>query len=317
MQYLGLRNTTFATLVAQVDEHSSEMQKLLKREGPKYQYGSGCLSDGVIGAWMARIYGIDTPLAQGKIRTALQAIFKNNFKTDLSQHANAQRPGYAMGHEPGLLLCTWPYGSKPTLPFVYSDEVWTGIEYQVASHLISEGFVKEGLTIVKALRSRYDGRIRNPWNEYECGNYYARAMASYALLGALSGFRYSAAQRTLWFGPQVSIRPFKTFFSAASGFGSIALDDRSVRIQMLEGELWRQSCTAGVRVTGDFIRQLLGFPPASSNHQAGADYYQRNACGWREEVAVLGVHTQVDVAGVECVVLGVGDRDKEGENAED
>jgi uncharacterized protein (DUF608 family) len=236
VQYLGLRNATFATLVAQVDEHSSEMQKLLKREGPKYQYGSGCLSDGVIGAWMARIYGIDTPLAQEKIRTALQAIFKNNFKTDLSQHANAQRPGYAMGHEPGLLLCTWPRGGKPTLPFVYSDEVWTGIEYQVASHLISEGFVKEGLTIVKALRSRYDGRIRNPWNEYECGNYYARAMASYALLGALSGFRYSAAQRTMWFGPQVNVRPFKTFFCTASGFGSIGLDGRSLRVQVLEGE---------------------------------------------------------------------------------
>ena len=237
VQYLGLRNTTFATLVAQVDEHSSEMQQLLKREGPKYQYGNGCLSDAVIGAWMARIYGIDTPLAQEKIRSALQAIFKNNFKTDLSQHANAQRPGYAMGHEPGLLLCTWPRGGKPTLPFVYSDEVWTGIEYQVASHLIAEGFVKEGLTIVKALRSRYDGRIRNPWNEYECGNYYARAMASYALLGALSGFRYSAAQRTLWFRPRVSIRPFRTFFCTASGFGSIGLDARTLRIQILEGEL--------------------------------------------------------------------------------
>jgi hypothetical protein len=142
-----------------------------------------------------------------------------------------------MGHEPGLLLCTWPQGGKPTLPFVYSDEVWTGIEYQVASHLIAEGFVKEGLTIVKALRSRYDGRVRNPWNEYECGNYYARAMASYALLGALAGFRYSAVQRTLWFGPQLSVRPFRTFFSTASGFGAIVLDSRSLRIQLIEGEL--------------------------------------------------------------------------------
>ncbi len=237
VQYLGLRNTSFATMVAQVDEHSSEMQRLLKREGPKYQYGNGCLSDGVIGAWMARMYGIDTPLARKNVQKTLQAIFQHNFKMDLSQHANAQRPGYAMGHEPGLLLCTWPLGGKPTLPFVYSDEVWTGIEYQVASHLIAEGFVKEGLTIVKALRSRYDGRIRNPWNEYECGNYYARAMSSYALLGALSGFRYSAVHRTLWFGPQLAIRPFKTFFSTASGFGTIELGGTSLRIQLLEGTL--------------------------------------------------------------------------------
>ncbi len=237
VQYQGLRNTSFAELVAKVDEHSSEMQQLLKREGPKYQYGSGCISDGVLGAWMAHMYGIDTPLNREHVRSALQSIFKNNFKTDLSQHANAQRPGYAMGHEPGLLLCSWPHGNKPTLPFVYSDEVWTGIEYQVASHLISEGFVHEGLTIVKALRSRYDGRVRNPWNEYECGNYYARAMASYALLAALSGFRYSAVQRTLWFGPQLNIRPFKTFFSTASGFGTISLDGRTLRIQIIEGEL--------------------------------------------------------------------------------
>ena len=237
VQYLGLRNTSFADLVAKVDDNSSEMQKLLKREGPKYQYGTGCISDGVIGAWMARIYGIETPLARENVRKTLQAIFQHNFKTDLSEHANPQRPGYAMGHEPGLLLCSWPKGGKPTLPFVYSDEVWTGIEYQVASHLITEGFVKEGLTIVKALRSRYDGRVRNPWNEYECGNYYARAMASYALLGALAGFRYSAVQRTLWFGPQLSVRPFKTFFSTASGFGAIVLDSHTLSIQLIEGEL--------------------------------------------------------------------------------
>ena len=237
VQYADLRDQSFATRIAKVNESSDEMEKLLKREGPKYQYATGCLSDGVIGDWMARMYGVETPLSRDKVRSTLAAIFKHNFKTDLSEHANAQRPGYAMGHEPGLLLCTWPRGNKPTLPFVYSDEVWTGIEYQVASHLITEGFVREGLTIVKALRSRYDGRVRNPWNEYECGNYYARAMASYALLAALSGFRYSAAKKTLWFGPKLSIRPFKSFFSVAGGFGTILLGSGLIRIDVLDGEL--------------------------------------------------------------------------------
>lgn len=237
VQYLDLRDTSFAASVAQVDEKSSEMQQLLKREGPKYQYGSGCLSDGVIGAWMAGMYGIETTLAKENVRSSLEAIFKHNFKTDLSQHANAQRPGYAMGHEPGLLLCSWPRGDKPTLPFVYSDEVWTGIEYEVASYLIGEGFVDEGLTIVKAARSRYDGRTRNPWNEYECGNYYARAMASYALLGAIGGFRYSAVERTLWFGPKLAVRPFSSFFCTAFGFGVITLDQREARVRVIEGEL--------------------------------------------------------------------------------
>ena len=237
VQFQGLRDTSFATSVAHVDDKSSEMQQLLKREGPKYQYGSGCLSDGVIGVWMATTYGITTPLARQNVRSNLQSIFKHNFKTDLSQHANAQRPGYAMGREPGLLLCSWPRGNKPTLPFVYSDEVWTGIEYQVASHLIAEGYVDEGLTIVKALRSRYDGRTRNPWNEYECGNYYARAMSSYALLGALSGFRYSAVDRTLRFAPKLKVRPFQCFFSTASGYGTVTLDGHTVSVHIIEGEL--------------------------------------------------------------------------------
>ncbi len=112
------------------------------------------------------------------------------------------------------LACCFALGlaaDKPTLPFVYSDEVWTGIEYQVASHLIQEGFVDEGLTIVKALRSRYDGRTRNPWNEYECGNWYARAMSSFALVGAISGFRYSAVDQTLHFGPKLKVHPFVEF----------------------------------------------------------------------------------------------------------
>jgi uncharacterized protein (DUF608 family) len=237
VEYKDLRDQSFAQTIAKVDEHSSEMQQLLKREGPKYQYGSGCLSDGVIGAWMASTYGIETPLNRDRVRSTLKAIFANNFKTDLSQHANAQRPGYAMGHEPGLLLCSWPRGGKPTLPFVYSDEVWTGIEYQVASHLIAEGFVDEGLAIVRALRSRYDGRTRNPWNEYECGNWYARAMASYALLGALSGFRYSAVDRTLHLAPKLSARPFRCFFSTASAFGTIELGERAVHVRVIEGNL--------------------------------------------------------------------------------
>jgi len=206
-------------------------------DAPKYQYGRGCLSDGVIGAWMSTIYGIDSPINQNNVRNHLAATYNHNFKIDLFDHANPQRPGYALGHEPGLLLCSWPRGNKPTLPFVYSDEVWTGIEYQVASHCIAEGLVKEGLSIVAGARSRYDGYTRNPFNEYECGNYYARAMSSYALLGALSGFRYSAVTKTLWLNPKLPARPFKTFFSTATGFGTITLDNKSLTIEIAEGEL--------------------------------------------------------------------------------
>ena len=237
VQYKGLRNKSFEKLVSKVNRNSGEVEKLLKREGPKYQYGNGCISDGVIGAWMATLYGIPTPQNRARVRRTLKAIFEYNFRADLSDHACTQRPGYAMGHEPGLLLCSWPRGDKPTLPFVYSDEVWTGIEYQVASHLIAEGLVDEGLTLVKAVRERHNGRVRNPWNEYECGNYYARALASYAVLTALSGFRYSLATKTLYLAPKLNREHFTAFFSTATGFGAISLSKNQVSIDLIEGQL--------------------------------------------------------------------------------
>jgi uncharacterized protein (DUF608 family) len=235
--YTGLRDTSFSQLVVDIQEDAPAELKLLKKEGPKYQYGSGCLSDGVIGAWLARMCGLESPQSPENVRHSLKSIFQNNFKETLWEHANLQRPGYALGDEPGLLLCTWPKGGKPTLPFVYSDEVWTGIEYQVASHLIMNGYLEEGLTIVKALRSRYSGHVRNPFNEYECGNYYARAMASYALLAALSGFMYSKATCTLTLNPRLNAGQFKVFFSTASGWGTIAIQNQLVEIDLSEGEL--------------------------------------------------------------------------------
>jgi uncharacterized protein (DUF608 family) len=229
----GLRDAQLFT----VPEDDSEEARLLKAEGPKYQVGSGCLSDGVFGAWLAQLCGLETAQNREHIRSHLAAVHIHNFKTSLWEHANTQRPGYALGDESGLLLCTWPRGGKPTLPFVYSDEVWTGIEYQVASHLIAEGMLDEGLAIVESVRSRYDGRVRNPWNEYECGSYYARAMSSYALLIALSGFHYSAPTRALTLAPRLPADPFTCFFSTASGWGTFSLHNDRLEVCLAEGEL--------------------------------------------------------------------------------
>lgn len=121
--------------------YSDEAQVLLKKEGPKYQYGKGCLSDGLLGFWLAWMCGLDNPMDSTSIKSHLNAVYKYNLKHDLSDHVNPQRPSYALGKEGGLLLCIWPKGGKLSLPFVYSNEVWTGIEYQVASHLILLAFL--------------------------------------------------------------------------------------------------------------------------------------------------------------------------------
>ena len=236
IQFKGLRDQSFLERLQKSGEDPAQLQ-VMRREGPPYQYGSGCISDGVIGAWMADFYGVSTPLDRAKVRKTLRAIHRHNFRRSLVGHANCQRTGYAMEEEAGLLLCTWPQGGKPTLPFIYSDEVWTGIEYQVAAHLAAEGLTREALDIVEAVRRRYDGQSRNPWNEFECGSYYARAMASYALLAGWSGFRYSAVEETLWLAPQTKTRPFRVFFSTATGYGTITLERSRLTISVLEGKL--------------------------------------------------------------------------------
>jgi len=205
-----------------LNTYSPEARALLEQEGPKYQYGSGCLSDGVLGSWMALVCGVGQVLDPAQVRSHVAAVHRYNLKSDLSSHANPQRPSYAYGTEGGLLLCSWPHGGKPSLPFVYSDEVWTGIEYQVASHLILMGLVNEGLEIVRTCRDRYDGQIRNPFDEYECGHWYARALSSYALLQSLSGARYDAVDRVLHLTPRL-VGDYRSFLSTATGFGTVGV----------------------------------------------------------------------------------------------
>jgi len=184
----------------------------------KYQYGEGCLSDQLLGQWLAMVAGIGRFLDEGKIKKALESIYRYNFRENFYDFANVQRT-YALADEKGLLLCTWPRGGRPPLPFPYSDEVWTGIEYHVASHLIYEGMIKEGLTIVKAVRERYDGRRRNPWDEVECGHHYARAMSSWGLLLALSGFSYSVPEGRIGFAPAIRPEDFQAFWSLGPSWG--------------------------------------------------------------------------------------------------
>lgn len=205
-------------------------------EGPKYQYGTGCLSDGVLGSWMETVCGLEPVLDPEKVISHLKAVYKYNLRHDLSDHANPQRPTYARGTEGGLLLCTWPKGGELSLPFVYSNEVWTGIEYQAASHMILKGMIEEGLDIVRTCRKRYDGRVRNPFNEYECGHWYGRALSSYGLLQALTGVRYDAVENTLYIDSKVG-RNFKSFLSTDTGFGLAGLKNGKPFIEVAYGSI--------------------------------------------------------------------------------
>lgn len=217
-------------LKAKFDDHNDPV---LMAEGPKYQYGTGCISDGVLGAWLAKQCGLGDILDPEKIKKHLLSVYKYNYKTSLLDHANPQRPGYAVGDEGGVLLCTWPRGEKPSIPFVYSDEVWTGIEYHVAAHLMSFGYMKEGLDIVRTLRNRYDGERRNPFDEYECGHWYGRALSSYGMLEAATGVRYDAVSRTLY----ANRGHYKVFLAAETGYGVVEALGEAVHLSVKNGEI--------------------------------------------------------------------------------
>jgi hypothetical protein len=140
-----------------------------------------------------------------------------------------------------VLVASYPSGKRPEIPFPYFAEVWTGLEYQFAAHLIFEGMVTEALTVVETVRRRHDGERRNPWNEPECGHHYARAMSSWALIVALAGFHYSGVERHLTLTPRVKGASLRSWWTTPSGWGTFIHSNapRSLRVELqaVEGSL--------------------------------------------------------------------------------
>lgn len=219
---------------------TAEELEIAAREGPAAQYGSGCLSDGVLGVWLAWACGLmQLPLDPSKVGSHLRSVYRYNFKPNLATFASpvtALRASFALGDEGGTVLCSWPHDNAPTMPFAYATEVWTGVEYQVASHLISMGEVQSGLDIVRACRRRYDGTRRNPFNEIEAGHWYARAMSSYALLQAYSGARFDAVDKILYLKPAVA-GDFRCFLSTATGFGTVGVRNGQPFVEVAAGAI--------------------------------------------------------------------------------
>ena len=214
-------------------------QRLDDVDAHRYQYGSGCLSDQLLGQTLAHLVGLGHILPAQHVRSAVRSIHRHNFRRGFDDYASVQRT-YALNDEAGLVLCTWPNGGRPRIPFVYSDEVWTGIEYQVATNLIYEGLVDEGLEIVRATRARHDGIRRNPWNEAECGNHYARSMASWGVLLALTGAQWDAPTQRLSIAPVDAVfrdGNASVPFTTGTGWGIVELDDDGARLHVLGGHL--------------------------------------------------------------------------------
>lgn len=170
----------------------------------KYQIADGCIIDQMLADWHAAIIGKNGVFDSDKKDTALNSLFKYNYKPTMRDVTNMWR-NFALNDESGTIICSYPEGvNVPAIPIPYVEECMTGFEYALAGLMIANGHIGEGETIVKAVRDRYDGEKRNPWNEIECGSNYARSMASYALLPIYSGFSFDMTEGRIGFSPIAS-----------------------------------------------------------------------------------------------------------------
>lgn len=198
-------------------------QEVPKGDERPFQYGSGCLSDQVFGQNWAHLLNLGYVYPEQQVQAALAAVYKYNWAPDVNVVNAAFTPErwFARAGEPGLLICTWPHGGRPGEPVRYRDEIWTGIEYQVAAGLAWEGQVDEALALVHGIEQRYDGTHHNPWNEVECGDHYARALASWGVLHALAGFTWDGPAGRLGFAPRLTPDTFACFFSTGTAWGTL------------------------------------------------------------------------------------------------
>jgi len=207
---------------------------------------NGCEIDQVFGqswAWQVRLGRI---LSEENVKKALASLWRYNFTPDVGPWREKNKPGrwYAMAGEGGLIMCSWPKGDAARVQQgfdYYFNECMTGFEYQVAGHMIWEGMVQEGLAVARAIHDRYHASRRNPWNEVECGNHYARAMASYGVYLATCGYEYHGPKKHLGFAPRLAPEDFRAAFTAAEGWGAFSQKREGTtlraRVELKEGRL--------------------------------------------------------------------------------
>ena len=210
----------------------------------KYQIGEGCEIDQLLGQWHAVLCGLGEVFDAEQRKTALRSMMRYIYKPTMREFINTWRV-FALGDEGGAVMCDYPATvERPVIPIPYSTECMTGFEYAFAGLLISEGMIDEGLTVVRAVRDRYDGKKRNPYNEIECGSNYARSMASFALLPIFSGFEFDLPHGHIGFSP-LAEGDFRSLWSVGKAWGGYERTASGVMLTVCGGLLKLSSLRLG------------------------------------------------------------------------
>jgi non-lysosomal glucosylceramidase len=247
---------------------------------PARDYNNGCHADQLLGQWWAHMLNLGYLYPRDRVRQALEAVMKHNFRENFVGFKQDPRR-YVLDDEPGLLICTWPHDDRPKSFILYADEVWTGIEYAAAGALVYEGLIDHARRIVKAARSRYDGHRRdtlnsgpggNPYNELECGKFYARALSAWSLLIASQGLIQEGPRGVLGFKPKWQPADHRSLFTAPEGWGLFVQRQdgprQTERIEVRHGRLRLKelvfelppasgAATATVQIAGQAVKATL------------------------------------------------------------
>jgi hypothetical protein len=222
-------------LIAELYDGEYFINKVDPRHLDAINSGNGCEIDQVMGQSWAFQVGLPRMLPEKETRSALRSLWQYNFAPDVGPYRQRYKPGrwFAMAGEAGLLMCTFPRrdwgfeaaagkGRTGSGAAGYFNECMNGFEYQVAGHMLWENMVLEGLAIMRSVHDRYHASRRNPWNEVECGDHYARSMASYGVFLAACGYEYHGPKGRLAFAPRLAPENFRAAFTTAEGWGSYA-----------------------------------------------------------------------------------------------
>mgnify|MGYP001150223787 CR=1 FL=1 len=187
-----------------------------------------CHIDQVYGQSWAFQVGLPRILDKEKTVSALKALWKYNFTTDVGPYIKTHTGGrpYALAGEGGMVMNTnprneaKPFGENVSWQLGYFHECMSGFEHQVAAHFMAEGMPDEGLILTRVIHDRHHAAKRNPFNEIECSDHYARAMASYGTFIAACGFEYHGPKEYIGFAPKWNKENFKAAFTTAAGWGT-------------------------------------------------------------------------------------------------
>jgi non-lysosomal glucosylceramidase len=221
-------NEEFGYYIADVNETNCENS-----------YGPGCFIDQLSAVGLSLACGFGAIFNPAHEAVARQAILRNNVV--VKPPFEDQQHHFYYG-DAGIRVCTYPHG-KLGRGMPYTQLVSAGFTYPVVAGMIYDGNWMDARRICQMIRARQSGIHRSPWNEPECGLFYARSMAAWNLFDQACGFFYDSTKGAIGFAPKINATAFSCFCVFHQGFGQFEqrgddnLAEGTAKICVLYGSL--------------------------------------------------------------------------------